>query len=781
MKTIKARVSQKLLSKATRLFTGTLAGRIIEILQNARRAGATQVHITNHEGSVTVCDNGHGIEDFAKLLDLGNSDWDQNMDEAEDPAGVGVFCLAPREVEISSGHKSVVITEKAWTGEPVPVQAIDSFICGMKLQFVDEPWTLDEVEKYAVFSGMQVTVDDKPCSREAFVSEQATLYPELGCRIEIRSRGNLSQWHHRWKRNYYSDDVLINFYGQVVQFAYRPVSEELQCLVDLTGEPTAIRMMLPARTQIVENEALLELKSIVEKEVYRFIQKRGSHQLKYSEYCRAQELGIELPEATPAFQVGLLYGEVVEPIEVIKPDDFPLDKCYLMNPAYRDADDINETNSHLLAALGKTGDPFIPIEISSDYEGYSWSKLPTINQVEVKVGKGLASQHLWRGLITAVDSLEITARTSDGKIFSQDVEMAVIKPTSEEDAKYYDVEVLVTVKARDSLDPTDIWYHLGDYNEDSDTYHTQLGYFTEQLELFWAKIIGPGEYLRSRLLNCLEAFNLDWQTIAIDADNILSEFTSRIARGVSNACMDLWICLDEAQRLCSSSNHTSAMADLIGLIRGTGIGLDLNLQSAHDVLPAIISNTATKVLGRCGSMADYASAGHSMGLTSEQIHYAQMNLRPGLFVGQLGEGSWRYPFLFQVPPVKFPRATSQPVLDEPGIDFPVVYASEFEKWGQIIDVQSPVGAAATSFLFASPREFQFCKAVVDFPMQPSSSYPKQAGISSKDAKQIREGLIAKHYIQEHRLDTGSRGRSSLLLEPLPEGIKAMKTYGGDQS
>jgi len=522
MQTIKAQVNPRLLSKANRLFTGTLAGRIIEILQNARRAGATEVNITNQDGSVTIRDNGRGIEDFSKLLDLGNSDWDQGTEDAEDPAGVGVFCLAPREVKISSGDKTVVITEKAWTGEPVPVQTTEGPVQGTILQFNDEPWTFEEVEKQAVFSGLQVTVDDKPCTQEPFVSEQATLYPELGYKIEVRQRKDLSQWHNRWKRNYYSDDVLVNFHGQVVQFAYRPVSEELQVLVDLTGEPTAIQMMLPARTQIVENEALLELKSILEKEAYKFIQKRGSHQLKYAEYCRARELGIELPEATPAFQVGLLYGEAVEPIEVIKPEDFPLSQCYLMNQEYRDVADIHETNSHLLAALGKFDHPFIPVEISSDYEGYSWSKLPTIDQVEVKAGKELATQHLWRGLITAVESLEITARTSDGKTFNKPVEMAVRKPISKEDAQYYDAEVLVTLKARASLDPTNIWYHLGDYSEDSDTYDTQLCYFKEQLELFWGTIIGPGEYLRSRLLDCLRDFNLDWQTITIDSSGTLT-------------------------------------------------------------------------------------------------------------------------------------------------------------------------------------------------------------------------------------------------------------------
>jgi hypothetical protein len=37
MKTIRAKVNPRLLSKADRLFTGTVDGRIIEILQNARR------------------------------------------------------------------------------------------------------------------------------------------------------------------------------------------------------------------------------------------------------------------------------------------------------------------------------------------------------------------------------------------------------------------------------------------------------------------------------------------------------------------------------------------------------------------------------------------------------------------------------------------------------------------------------------------------------------------------------------------------------------------------
>ncbi len=256
---------------------------------------------------------------------------------------------------------------------------------------------------------------------------------------------------------------------------------------------------------------------------------------------------------------------------------------------------------------------------------------------------------------------------------------------------------------------------------------------------------------------------------------VLSEFSSRISRGVSNPKMNLWICLDEAQRICSSSDQTSAIADLIGLVRGTGIGLDLGLQGASGVLPQIISNTATKIIGRCGSMADYSAAGHSMGLQAEQIHWAQMNLKPGLFIGQLAEGSWRYPFVFRAPLIQLPSSAGQTQSDV-DLGLSTIYASEFDHWGAAQQIPSGTKPQTDDSLFESRQEYLFCKAVVDHPMQPSSCYPKLAGVAAKSAKRIRENLIAKKFIQEHSLDTGRRGRNSILLEALEAGKSTVGEY-----
>ena len=412
MQTVQAMVNPRLLTKASRLFTGTLSGRITEILQNARRAGATKVVITNNDSLVTVCDNGDGIDDFAQLLDLGGSGWDDALEQSEDPAGVGLFCLVPREVTIRSNGQIVTISGDGWTGEPVAIQEDPEPIEGTLLRFEDEEWTSAAVDHNAVFSGMDVTVDGKPCPKMPFISDQASFHPELGCRIEVRESQDLNPWHNSCKRgSYHTDNVLVNFHGQVVAFDCHPVSEHyLHFLVNMTGEPTGIRLMLPARTRLVENEAFEELKNALELEAYRYLERRGHHRLPYKEYLRARELGIELPEAAPTFSVGLLNTcDPPEPVEVTMPKDFPLARCYRFDPDYPDGAEYDEANLHLLAALGKFDEPFVPVSIHGRYDGYSWAELPIIGKVKVSVGKELHSGWLWAGTLTCVDSIAITA------------------------------------------------------------------------------------------------------------------------------------------------------------------------------------------------------------------------------------------------------------------------------------------------------------------------------------------------------------------------------------
>lgn len=287
---------------------------------------------------------------------------------------------------------------------------------------------------------------------------------------------------------------------------------------------------------------------------------------------------------------------------------------------------------------------------------------------------------------------------------------------------------------------------------------------------------------------------------------VLPEFASRVARGVSNpGRMDLWICCDEAARLVSAANRTSGVADLIGLIRGTGIGLDLSVQSS-DIAPVILSNTASKFIGRCGSAADYDTISAALGLTPEQRVWMRRHLTPGVFIGQLGEGGWRQPFVMRVPPMSIANTvgdeeavSSARVLDSLRV-VPVVKVEATDihprggKEADAIGSDTPFATAGTGRAASAAdlrsqtgpvpggildeADLRYLRAVVGRPGQPSSMYPKLARLSPSRATAIRKRLVHAGYLRVHSVATGKCGRHALVVEPLEPARRAVGATGG---
>lgn len=79
---------------------------LAELLQNARRAGATAVRIEwdARTHTLTVEDDGAGIADFAAVFTIGRSDWSPEVLERENPFGIGLMAaiLASSAIEIHS-------------------------------------------------------------------------------------------------------------------------------------------------------------------------------------------------------------------------------------------------------------------------------------------------------------------------------------------------------------------------------------------------------------------------------------------------------------------------------------------------------------------------------------------------------------------------------------------------------------------------------------------------------------------------------------------------------
>ncbi|ABD71993.1 hypothetical protein Rfer_4307 (plasmid) [Rhodoferax ferrireducens T118] len=66
-----------------------------ELMQNARRAGATRIdfNIDAEMKSLSIQDDGHGITDFAALINLCDSAWAENVVLEDKPFGMGLFSV----------------------------------------------------------------------------------------------------------------------------------------------------------------------------------------------------------------------------------------------------------------------------------------------------------------------------------------------------------------------------------------------------------------------------------------------------------------------------------------------------------------------------------------------------------------------------------------------------------------------------------------------------------------------------------------------------------------
>jgi hypothetical protein len=107
---------------------------------------------------------------------------------------------------------------------------------------------------------------------------------------------------------------------------------------------------------------------------------------------------------------------------------------------------------------------------------------------------------------------------------------------------------------------------------------------------------------------------------------------------------------------------------------------------------------------------------------------------------------------------------------------PTVRAEEFLNWGRPKTCADEGAARPVKGPFESDREYRFCRAVIEHPFEPSSSYAKLAGISSKIAGPIRKRLVSVGYLREHAVDSARRGRSAVLLELLPAGVAAVAEF-----
>lgn len=169
-----------------------------ELLQNARRARATRVTISVSEAEITVEDDGIGFADFSVLLSVARSGWEEAVQLADAPYGIGftscLFCC--EEVQITPKGQTVRgHTDNLIAGRPAAIAAIADAdvtqirLAGHRLGTVEK--VLRELTRLAAGFPLPIMVNG-----EALLTKLVAVSPRDGNQ-SVATWSRTSLQHHR--------------------------------------------------------------------------------------------------------------------------------------------------------------------------------------------------------------------------------------------------------------------------------------------------------------------------------------------------------------------------------------------------------------------------------------------------------------------------------------------------------------------------------------------------------------------------------------------------------
>jgi hypothetical protein len=394
--TVRGKVNVALLDKADRLFRNDDAGIWTEILQNARRAGATSVDLTikpvqptENSCVVTVQDDGRGIEDFQSLLTLGTSDWSTETQSAEDPAGMGFFSLCRSQVEVYSGDRFVKVTPAVFLGKAEAyVETGGDFIQGTRLRFTRQSSRdalIAALKQVTEFCPIEVWLEGQSLPRHDFLA--GALYRELIDGVEVGFGVAFEHGHS------YYHDANWNFYGTRIHHPFESfiglLDDNKRSVSTIYArfnvlETGRVKLQLPDRRGIIEDEFLKEFERKARAAAYRFFQTQPQHVLPFRNWKEAKTLGVDLPEAASLLTSWHAESrdESIEPLLGYPEAGIVTDLTHVILA------DRDLLNAHTLDAARHCGANFpgTLYRTEPEYAGYAWyDRLPRIADTAVFV------------------------------------------------------------------------------------------------------------------------------------------------------------------------------------------------------------------------------------------------------------------------------------------------------------------------------------------------------------------------------------------------------------
>src|SRR5574338_1451457 len=175
---------------------------VSELLQNARRAGATNIEI-HYDASaqlLTVQDDGCGLDDFQKLLSFHESGWDAATSAEERPFGVGFSkCLyaATHCIVASGGRRVDFDTASALAKAPVKLEATEGGISGTRIELhgIVLPDLGNRIETLCQGFAVPVLFNGEPVARPHAAAHLATMASPMG---SVHLAGTRDGRHSHW-------------------------------------------------------------------------------------------------------------------------------------------------------------------------------------------------------------------------------------------------------------------------------------------------------------------------------------------------------------------------------------------------------------------------------------------------------------------------------------------------------------------------------------------------------------------------------------------------------
>ena len=306
-RTIRANIQEDAINRVSAFFNATTTDILNELLQNARRSGATQVDITTNDKdrTVTVLDDGQGIPNPAAILSFGMSCWDSETARRERPAGMGLYSLACRDhVLVRSKHEDrpaweTELTPEHFTGNtPATVRKIpehrkDHPGKGTSITFSEPrktgPDLLRDVLETTRHYPVTVRLNGRRVNRQKdFLADALHVREWQGLRIGVRKTWNNGR---------------LNFYGIVVENPgigpVRTVQSLWTADVDVLDCPH-LELTLPSRKEVVRTPFIDLLRNECLRAIYQTIAAQPEpEEVSKKTQEEARTLGIRLPDARP--------------------------------------------------------------------------------------------------------------------------------------------------------------------------------------------------------------------------------------------------------------------------------------------------------------------------------------------------------------------------------------------------------------------------------------------------------------------------------------------------